>query len=70
MTTILNDRTDLHLARLQALTWSRPTALEALDYLTTRFQSYGSYTQEMALKKLPLLTHQQGIVLALAACCQ
>jgi hypothetical protein len=29
MTTILNDRTDLHLARLhEALTWSRPTTLQ------------------------------------------
>jgi hypothetical protein len=36
MTTILNDRADLHLARLhEAVTWSRPTALAALDYLTT-----------------------------------
>jgi DHA2 family multidrug resistance protein len=41
MTTILNDRTDLHLARLhEALTWSRPTTLqrrtEQLTLLTHR----------------------------------
>ena len=67
LTTILNDRTDLHLARLhEAVTWSRPAALEALSNLTTRFQSYGSDAPAMALKQLTLLTHQQGVVMAFA----
>jgi MFS transporter, DHA2 family, multidrug resistance protein len=67
LTTVLNDRTDLHLARLhEAVTWSRPAALETLDALTTRFQSYGSDAQAMALKQLMLLTHQQGVVMAFA----
>src|SRR5712672_2270197 len=67
LTTILNDRTDLHLARLhEAVTWSRPGVLETLDALTTRFQSYGSDARAMALKQLALLTHQQGVVMAFA----
>jgi len=67
LTTILNDRTDLHLARLhEAVTWSRPGVLETLDALTTRFQSYGSDAKAMALKQLALLTHQQGVVMAFA----
>src|SRR5262252_6280461 len=67
LTTILNDRTDLHLARLhEAITWSRPGVLETLDALTTRFQSYGSDAKTMALKQLSLLTHQQGVVMAFA----
>ncbi len=67
LTTILNDRTDLHLARLhEAVTWSRPGVLETLDALTTRFQSYGSDAKTMALKQLSLLTHQQGVVMAFA----
>src|SRR5262245_2510066 len=67
LTTILNDRTDLHLARLhEAVTWSRPGVLETLDALTARFQSYGSNAKAMALKQLTLLTHQQGVVMAFA----
>ena len=67
LTTILNDRTDLHLARLhEAVTWSRPSALETLNNLATRFQSYGSDAQAMALKQLTLLTHRQGVVMAFA----
>ncbi len=35
LTTILNDRTDLHLARLhESITWSRQPALETLNTLT------------------------------------
>ena len=63
--TLLNDRTDMHLARLHdALTWSRPTALERLDSLTRHFQ--GSDAPQMALKQLFQLTHQQGLVMAFA----
>jgi DHA2 family multidrug resistance protein len=67
LTTILNDRTDLHLARLhEAITWSRPAALETLNSLAQRFQSYGSDAQAMALKQLNLLVHRQGLVMAFA----
>ena len=67
LTTILNDRTDLHLARLhEAATWSRPAALEALNNLVARFHGYGSDAQAMPLKQLNLMTHQQGVVMAFA----
>ena len=53
LTTILNDRTDLHLARLhEAVTWARQPALEALNNMTQRFSSYGSDAQLMAIKQL------------------
>jgi len=64
--TFLNDRTDLHTARLhEALTWSRPVVQETLDQLTRRFQGAGD-ASEMALKQLFLLTHQQGLAMAFA----
>jgi DHA2 family multidrug resistance protein len=65
LTTVLNDRTDLHLARLhEAITWSRVPAMEALNQLTQRFQSFGSDAQAMALKQLMQITHRQGVVTA------
>jgi DHA2 family multidrug resistance protein len=67
LTTILNDRTDLHLARLhEAVTWSRQPALEALNNLTQRFSSFGSDAQAMALKQLNQIVHRQGVVMAFA----
>jgi len=67
LTTILNDRTDLHLARLhESITWSRQPALETLNSLTQRFSSYGSDAQAMALKQLNQIVHQQGVVMAFA----
>ena len=65
LTTILNDRTDLHLARLhESITWSRPTVEETLKMLTERFQAFGSDAHNMALKQLMQITHQQGVVMA------
>lgn len=67
LTTILNDRTDLHLARLhESITWSRQPALETLHSLTQRFSSYGSDAQAMALKQLSQIVHRQGVVMAFA----
>jgi DHA2 family multidrug resistance protein len=67
LTTVLNDRTDLHLARLhESVTWSRQPALEALNNLTQRFSSFGSDAQAMALKQLNQMVHQQGVVMAFA----
>jgi DHA2 family multidrug resistance protein len=67
LTTILNDRTDLHLARLhESVTWSRQPALETLNMLVQRFSSYGSDAQAMALKQLNQIVHQQGVVMAFA----
>jgi DHA2 family multidrug resistance protein len=64
--TILNDRTDLHLARLhERLTWAHQPALERLDQMTQRLQDR-SDAGDMALKQLMQLTHQQGVVMAFA----
>ena len=67
LTTILNSRTDLHLARLhEFITWSRQPALETLNNLTQRFQSFGSDAQAMALKQLNQIVNRQGVVMAFA----
>ena len=67
LNTLLNDRTDLHLARLhEAVTWSRQPAVETLANLTARFQNFGSDAHAMALRQLLLLTRQQGVVMAFA----
>jgi DHA2 family multidrug resistance protein len=50
LTTILNDRTDLHLARLhESVTWARQPTLEMLDNLAACFFSYFIDAQLMAL---------------------
>src|SRR5262245_18394630 len=65
--TFLNDRTDLHLARLhEALNSAYRPALEALDGLTSHFQAYGSDARMMALKQLFMTTHREGLVMAFA----
>jgi DHA2 family multidrug resistance protein len=63
--TFLNDRTDLHTARLHEMLNSayRP-AVEALDKLTTKFSSYGADAPTMALKQLFAMTHREGLVMA------
>ena len=67
LTTVLNARTDLHLARLhEAITWSRQPALEMLNNLTQRFSSFGSDAPAMALKQLNQIVHRQGVVMAFA----
>ncbi|HJU32478.1 MAG TPA: DHA2 family efflux MFS transporter permease subunit [Hyphomicrobiaceae bacterium] len=65
LTTILNDRTDLHLARLhEAVNWTRQPVLETLNSMTQRFSSFGSDAQLMALKQLNGIVHRQGVVMA------
>lgn len=67
LTTVLNNRTDLHLARLhESITWSRPAALETLNQLAQRFSSFGSDAQAMALKQLNAIVHRQGVVMGFA----
>ncbi len=63
--TFLNDRTDLHTARLhEMLNSSYRPALEALDKLTAKFSSYGADASTMALKQLFAMTHREGLVMA------
>ena len=65
LNTMLNDRTDLHIARLhEAVTWSRQPAVEALNNLTQQFQSFGSDAQAMALKQLTNMVHRESVVMA------
>jgi DHA2 family multidrug resistance protein len=67
LNTVLNNRTDLHLARLHdAVTWTRGPANETLSLLTQRFTSlgYGSDAHTMAIKQLTLMARQQGTVMA------
>jgi len=65
LNTVLDDRMDLHFARLHdAITWSRLPAVEALNGLAARIP--GSDAQNMALKQLFMLVHQQGVVMAFA----
>jgi len=67
LTTVLNDRTDLHIARLhESITSARQPALEALDNLTRQFSSFGSDAYAMAVKQLSLIVHRQAAVMAFA----
>jgi MFS transporter, DHA2 family, multidrug resistance protein len=65
LNTLLDDRMDLHLARLhEAITWSRRPVVEMLDGLAAHIP--GSDAQAMALKQLFMIVHQQGVVMAFA----
>ena len=67
LNTLLNNRIDLHLARLHdAINWSRGPAVETLTNLTARFSDFGSDAQTMALKQLMQITRRQGQVMAFA----
>ncbi|MBO0755157.1 MAG: DHA2 family efflux MFS transporter permease subunit [Bradyrhizobiaceae bacterium] len=67
LTTVLNDRMDLHLTRLHdAVTWSRGPANDMLGNLTTRFQDFGSNAPLMALKELSLMVRREATVMSFA----
>jgi MFS transporter, DHA2 family, multidrug resistance protein len=67
LTTLLNDRTDLHLTRLhEVATWARQPAVEALNGMMQRFSDFGADAQLMAIKQLNMLAHRQGVVMAFA----
>jgi DHA2 family multidrug resistance protein len=60
---VLNDRTDLHIARLQErVTWGNATATETLNMLTQRLQGMGDATL-MAMKQLSQIVHRQAVVM-------
>ncbi len=64
---MLNDRMDLHLARLhEAVNWSRGAATEMLATLTARFHDFGSDAQAMALKQMSLMARRQASVMSFA----
>ena len=67
LTTALNNRTDLHIARLhEAVTAARQPALERLANLARRFSSFGSDAEAMALNQLNQIEHRQAVVMAFA----
>jgi DHA2 family multidrug resistance protein len=61
---MLNDRTDLHISRLQdRVTWGNTTAVETLNMLSQRAQGMGDSTL-MALKQLSQIVHRQAAVMS------
>src|SRR6185437_12048022 len=63
--TVLNDRIDLHLARLhEQVNWTRGAATETLAQLSSHFQ--GSDAQQMALKQMMGLVRRQAVVMSFA----
>ncbi|MGH6665735.1 MAG: DHA2 family efflux MFS transporter permease subunit, partial [Pseudolabrys sp.] len=63
--TVLNDRMDLHLARLhEAVNTASVPAVETLSRLASRFQ--GSDAQSMALKQMMAMVRQQAAVMSFA----
>jgi MFS transporter, DHA2 family, multidrug resistance protein len=61
---VLNDRTDLHITRLQdRVTWGNTTAVETLNMLTQRMQGMGD-AAVMAMKQLSQIVHRQAQVMS------
>ena len=60
---VLNDRTDLHIARLhERVTWGNATATETLNMFTQRMQGMGDAAL-MAMKQLSQIVHRQAVVM-------
>jgi DHA2 family multidrug resistance protein len=60
---VLNERTDLHIARLhERVTWGNATATETLNMFTQRLQGMGDASL-MAMKQLSQIVHRQAVVM-------
>jgi DHA2 family multidrug resistance protein len=60
---VLNERTDLHISRLQdRVNWGNATATETLNMFTQRLQGMGDASL-MALKQLSQIVHRQAVVM-------
>jgi DHA2 family multidrug resistance protein len=60
---VLNERTDLHISRIQdRVTWGNMTATETLSQFTQRLEGMGD-SALMALKQLSQLVHRQAVVM-------
>src|ERR1700726_4401562 len=60
---VLNDRTDLHIVRLQdRMNWGNATAVETLNMFTQRLQGMGD-SALMAMKQLSQIVHRQAVVM-------
>jgi MFS transporter, DHA2 family, multidrug resistance protein len=65
LNTVLDNRMDLHLARLHdAITWSRQPVMEALQRMTAHMPGSDAHTR--ALKQMFMMVHQQGVVMGFA----
>ena len=63
---VLNDRTDLHISRLQdRVTWGNVTATETVNMFTQRLQGMGDAAL-MAMKQLSQIVHRQAVVMGYA----
>jgi MFS transporter, DHA2 family, multidrug resistance protein len=61
---VLNDRTDLHITRLQErVTWGNALANETITMLTQKFQGMGDAAL-MALKEFAQIVHRQAVVMS------
>jgi DHA2 family multidrug resistance protein len=61
---VLNDRTDLHIVRLQErVTWGNALATETINMLTQKFQGMGD-AAVMALKEFAQIVHRQAAVMS------
>jgi len=62
--TVLNERTDLHITRLQErVTWGNATATETLTNFMQKFQGMGDAAL-MAMKQLSQIVHRQAVVMS------
>jgi DHA2 family multidrug resistance protein len=60
---VLNERTDLHISRLQdRVNWGNASAVETLNQFKQRLEGMGDSTL-MALKQLSQLVHRQAVVM-------
>ncbi len=60
---VLNERTDLHIARLQErVNWGNATAVETLNSFTQRMQGMGDAAL-LAMKQLSQIVHRQAVVM-------
>jgi MFS transporter, DHA2 family, multidrug resistance protein len=67
LNTVLDDRMDLHSARLhESVAWGRQPADAMFSTLTQRFSAFGADAQPMAIKQMLLLARVQGTVMAFA----
>src|SRR5215471_14704903 len=61
---VLNQRTDLHILRLQErVTWGNSLATETISMLTQKFQGMGDAAL-MALKEFAQIVHRQAVVMS------
>lgn len=63
--TLLNDRTDLHLARLhERISTAHIPAQDMLDAMTQKFQDLGTQASVAAMSKLSAIVHREALVMA------